>query len=342
MVKSGNLKINSSVLVDFWYGRELTGIATQFSSGEHSKKKCNIFSPFIKVYKLLSQSKSYDYLAPNWYEWGRLLLIVNSLLPKPRKIILFEVIDYGAVGSDGLKGKLLRLIIKLTLAPAMRRTVRLLQVMTEDERNRFIKIYGLDPSVVKTIHWPLLGWTNGVNSDGAEMPDGDYIFSSGRAACDWKTLFTAADSQDWKLVVVCGKEDLEHVRSISKNINVEIHSEIPKTVHDNLLKNAKICVISLREEFKSSGQVRLGAAIELGVPVVASEVAGLNGYLRPDVNALTYAASDAQGLRNAVNKLLADENLSKKLCASAIESCSGYSKLNYFDEIRKSIQSIAI
>lgn len=90
---------------------------------------------------------------------------------------------------------------------------------------------------------------------------------------------------------------------------------------------------SLREDHKSSGQVRLGAAIELDVPVVASEVEGLKGYLRHGVNALAFPAGDSVSLRNQVAQLLADAEARRALTASARSACEGYDRSAYFREL---------
>jgi glycosyltransferase involved in cell wall biosynthesis len=163
--------------------------------------------------------------------------------------------------------------------------------------------------------------------------EGDYVFSSGRASCDWPTLFAAARDQGWRLVVVCSRSDLALVQSLDEGVGARILSEISKDEHDRLLAGAAVCVVSLREDHKSSGQVRLGAAIELDVPVVASEVEGLKGYLRHGVNALAFPAGDSVSLRNQVARLLADAEARRALTASARSACEGYDRSAYFREL---------
>lgn len=323
-------------LVDFWYANELGRVATRFPESSSGSKGGPIAS-LVSAVSILGKGRAFDYIAPDWYRWGRLAVLINAIRPRPIPVILFEVIDYGAVSRKGLKGTLVRAFVRFLLAPAMRRCVRLLHVMTLAEREKFIQLYGLRGDIVKVIPWPLLGWTkpSGTARDGQVATA--YVFSSGRAACDWPTIFRAAQEQPWKLVVVCSRGDLPMVETLNKDVGARVLSEISKAEHDQLLAQATVCVIGLREERKSSGQVRLGAAIELGVPTVASDVAGLKGYLQPDINALAYPPGDSLTLRNQINRLLSDSGLRSSLKESAIASCGGYKKSDYFQLLESAV-----
>lgn len=321
------------LLVDFWYAAELESIATPFSRVSRSGLLRKLLGP-VSALSILRSADSFDYVVPNWYDWGRLVVVLNALLPRPRRVMLFEVIDYSVVSRDDWKGRLYRLFVRAVLGPAMRRTLTFMHVMTEYERARFVRLYGLDREVVQVIPWPLLGWTQASGSASSRPGrDGDYVFSSGRASCDWPTLFAAARDQGWRLVVVCSRSDLALVQSLDEGVGARILSEISKDEHDRLLAGAAVCVVSLREDHKSSGQVRLGAAIELDVPVVASEVEGLKGYLQHGVNALAFPAGDSVALRNQVERLLSDAQARRALSISARAACDGYDRSAYFREL---------
>lgn len=324
-------------LVDFWYARELPRSTTLYERPSVAGAPAPI-RPLLSAISILRDGRDNCFISPNWYEWGRLVIIINALKARPTPVVLFEVIDYGIASRKSLAGSIYRLFARAVLGPAMRRCVKLLQVMTDAERERFIAIYGLNEDIVRTLPWPLLGWTSQPQKSPPQKDK--YVFSSGRAACDWKTILYASRGQKWRLVVVCSKEDLQKVKMYSEGVDVEVHCEITKDEHDRLLAGAAICVVSLLEERKSSGQVRLGAAIELGVPVIASHVDGLNGYLIPNVNALSFKPGDSYTLRNLIDSLLNDGVRSAELKRSALESCNGYNKTEYFRNIDSILLSI--
>jgi Glycosyl transferases group 1 len=336
-----------SGLIDFWYSRELPDVAESLAKyterASSGVRRVVLKSGLFRALSILFFGKHHDYIAPNWYEWGRAVVVVNSLMPRPRPIVLFEVIDYGVMARQGGVGLLARLMARYGLGPALRRSVRLLQVMTEAERERFISLYGLDPAVVRCIPWPLLGWTGlPADLDRPAAVVGNYVFSSGRAACDWRNIFAAARGQPWKLVVVCSTSDLEQVRMLNVGVDAQLFTEISKSEHDRMLAHACVCAISLKEERKSSGQVRLGAAVELGVATVATAVDGLKDYLLPGVNAMTVPPADPMALRRAIEHLLADGSFREQLVATARQSCQGYTKADYFRRLRVAVESLEI
>lgn len=331
--RSSDSRARPRLLVDFWYASELKDIATPFQRRQRSGLLGKLIQP-LSALSILRGAGSFDYVAPNWYEWGRLVVVLNALLPRPRPVMLFEVIDYSVVSRNDWKGWLYRLFVRTALGPAMRRTVTFIHVMTEYEHTSFARLYGLDDDVIHVIPWPLLGWVKAADSAlQSPAPGRDYVFSSGRASCDWPTLFAAARDQGWRLVVVCSRSDLALVQSLNERVGARILSEISKDEHDSLLAGAAVCVISLREDHKSAGQVRLGAAIELDIPVVASEVDGLKGYLLHGVNALAFPAGDPSALRHHVGRLLADTEARRALTVSARTSSEGYDRSAYFREL---------
>lgn len=301
------------------------------------KKLKSLFSAL----EILRMGARFDFVAPNWYQWGRAVIVLNALFRKPRPIILFEVIDYSLASRSDLTGSLFRMFARLVLGPAMRRSVKFVQVMSLYERKKFIELYGMSEESVTAIPWPLVGWVKPTTPDPKVVrKDHQYVFSSGRASCDWPTLFSAAKGQNWRLVVVCSRADLNEVQVLNQDVGAEVFSEISKSEHDVLLEGATICVISLREEHKSSGQVRLGAAIELRVPVVASAVDGLKEYLLPGTNALTYSAKDSECLRNSVNQLLDQEKRRRDLVETASISSAGYDRSAYFKKISEHVERL--
>jgi glycosyltransferase involved in cell wall biosynthesis len=159
------------------------------------------------------------------------------------------------------------------------------------------------------------------------------VLASGRASCDWPTLFAAAKGADWELIVVCGKKDLPKVQKLNSEGKAKVLCEISGWEHAQLLRAAAVYTLVLTEDEVSAGQVRLARAIDAGVPVVATEVRGLDGYLQHGVNALVVSAGDSTGLKRCIDDLVSDSTLRVRLRTSAYEFARSYTFAARVDDI---------
>ena len=89
--------------------------------------------------------------------------------------------------------------------------------------------YGLDRGRVHHVPWALC--ETGTTPPAAISPGSRAVFASGRTACDWPTLFAAADGAAWELTVACSRRDLPEVRRLAGGA-AEIRCEIPWDEHD--------------------------------------------------------------------------------------------------------------
>jgi len=329
---------NSStrVLCDFWYARELPHLLIAFEA--HAMERLGrrarwllAFAP-SRVLLLLWLGRDFDAVAPNWYRGGRAACVLQAIAGRKKKLILLECIDYSIQGKGAAFRFIHRILAKAVLGPAMRRSVGALQTLTDWERREFIRHYGLSQDTVRTIKWPLAGWLAPPrHGERAER----YVFASGRAACDWETIFKAAEIGGWKLKIVCAGKDRERVERLNRDVRAEILSEIPQARHDDMLAQATVYALCLQEQYKSSGQVRLAACISAGVPVVASAVHGLDGYLIDGVTAAVVRPGDAAQLAMRIDALLADPALCAEQAQRAQAHAAGYAKADYFAAVEQ-------
>src|SRR5439155_5337550 len=173
---------------------------------------------------------------------------------------------------------------------------------------------------------------------GSVRRDG-YVISSGRALCDWETLFEAAAEADWPLVVVCGKKDASRVGKLNGAGRATVYVDISHEEHQRLVADAAVYVAALYERFVSSGQVRIMEAHRVLTPVVATNVRGLTDYLVPDVSALVVEPGDPGALREAVNRLLADHGLAQMLAKQPVQIFGSRSIDRYISEIQDLVAS---
>jgi len=274
-------------------------------------------------------AKDYDVVAPHWFKYGRLIVLLLGAANR-KKIILIEFIDYNTADKNPLIAFIYDLYIKSILAPCMRRSVLGIQVMTQWEKDRLHSVYNMPESSVRCIRWPIAGWEQLTPTNQA---GNGTVFSSGRSACDWDTLFAAARLGRWPLTVVCSKKDLPHVKELNKTVGAAVYSEISVKEHDRLLAEASVCVICLKEANKSSGQIRLGACITLSVPCVVTAVRGMDGYLIDGVTGCSVPPRDAGAICRAVERLIADRRFCNDLLDRGRKHVSSYNKDHYVQKI---------
>jgi hypothetical protein len=324
------------VLCDIWYAKEMPALMEPFEAycaeklGAGLSKLLLRFLP-LRALLMLFFSPRFQAVAPRWSKYGKLCCVLQALLPR-RSVVVLDVIDYDASHYSAPRRLLYHLISHYVLGPCMRRSVLSVRVMTEWEAELINARYGIDKSRIQYVRWPLIGWSE---RNAFVMPTKNHgmVFSSGRASCDWKTLFTAAEAGGWKLVVVCAAADLDDVKRLNKTVNATIHCEISPLEHDRLLASAEVCVICLKEDQKSSGQIRIGSCIELHVPIVASGVRGLDGYAVDNVTVMAFTPGDVRGLIDKTNYLLNTPSACQALTERALQYAKQFNKTDMLVQI---------
>jgi glycosyltransferase involved in cell wall biosynthesis len=214
--------------------------------------------------------------------------------------------------------------------PALRRVVVGAQTTTEAERHLCSRAYGIPLGRIQHVPW---AWS--IEGRGAPHEPRDGVLASGRAACDWPTLFAAAAGRPWPLTVVCGRADLAAVSALNADGRARVLCEIPREEHHRLLRSAAAYVVALVDVPGSAGQVRLAAATEAGAPVVASAVAALAGYAVAGQTAILVRPGDPVALRDAVERLLSDRAEARRLAGAALERARAWTYASYFAAIRE-------
>jgi glycosyltransferase involved in cell wall biosynthesis len=215
---------------------------------------------------------------------------------------------------DRLKDTVHTLIFKWLL----RRTLTLAQVSTHWEVDAYATRYGLPPDRFKFVPFPMLLQPGDLPSTIETEVDG--VLASGRAACDWPTVFAAAKGAAWPLTVVCAAEHRSAVDALNADGRATVFSEISAQEHQRLLSKAAVYALVLSEQRVSSGHVRLARAIESGTPVVASAVRGLEGYLESGVTGIAVRPKDPVALRSAIDGLIGSAELRSALRMRAYEA----------------------
>jgi glycosyltransferase involved in cell wall biosynthesis len=210
-------------------------------------------------------------------------------------------------------------------------------VLTDDERTEYAAKYGLSAERLVKVRWPLC--RTGAGSLAEITGEFRRVLSSGRAGSDWETLFRAADGADWSLTVICSSIDEQRVRNLSRG-RADVHAELDRAAHDSILRASDVYVMAMKERGVSAGHVRLMAAVEAGVPVVASEIRALEEYVVPGETAVMISPGAASALRREVDALLEDPSRRQVLRDAALARARAWTHKDYFERMRALILSV--
>lgn len=322
---------------DFWYVSALADLADPLDERSPRTARRPRLRRLSSALALARRSGRYEVAVPNWYEYG-IVFLVLALLFRRRNVVILEFIDFSA-NRGGLVGKLYALLIRPVLSICLRYAVRGIQVMTEWEADAIARRYAYPRNDICVIRWPLLGWT--LPTEAAPTTRREGVFSSGRTACDWETLFAAFAMGRWPLTVACTTADRARVDALNAEGRARILTDVPLAAHDAALATCEVYALCLTEKAKSSGQVRLATCVELGVPVVASGVHGLDGYLLDGVTGILVPPGDPARLNRAIEGLLADREHATALAERARRHASGYTRADYFRRVGEFLTSKA-
>lgn len=247
----------------------------------------------------------------------------------PRRVVLLAFLPR-ELPRAGWRRLAYRAFFAVVERPAVRRGMLAGHVLTDWERREYAGLYRIDPERLHHVPWAFCRW-------GVEPPPFDAeqggVLSSGRASCDWETLFAAAEGAAWPLTVICGHDDLPRIKRLNRTGRATVLCEAPHEVHDRALREAALYAICLAEDGPSAGHVRMMSAVEAGTPVVATRVRGLDGYVEEGRNAVTVPPSDPAALRRAIDGLLADPGARRRLRETALERAASWTYRDYFGAI---------
>jgi len=266
-------------------------------------------------------------------------LLLEALFRNKNRVIFLEFIRSMKPNSQ-FKRIIYPFYIKLLITPILKRTVKAIHVLTDWERGFYADMLGLPEKIFVFIPWPLKR-SDAVlpNRPDPSSDDQLVVLSSGRSACDWDTLFKAAEDQPWVMEVICSSSDLRKVNKLNNNQQVKVLSEITRSEHHKHLREAAIYVLCLSESEHSSGHIRISNAIVLGTPIIATDVKGIEGYLIHGETGILVLPGEPLKLRNAINALLSDLEKRKCLVNNAFREADKQTREDYLRCINKMVES---
>jgi glycosyltransferase involved in cell wall biosynthesis len=209
---------------------------------------------------------------------------------------------------------------------AVARAVRTGCVLTRWEAEEYAGRYGVEGGRFVCVPWPWRERREGAPP--AYREDGGVI-AAGRAFCDWRTLAAAAGGSAWPLTVVCAASDHPDVAALAWPPGTTVLSDVPSAEYLELLGGAAVAVFPLLDGQTSQAQIRLMHANDVGVPVVVSDVRGIEGYVVAGRTAVVVRAGDPAALRAEVDALLSAPGRRRELRAAALERSAAWTGHDY-------------
>ena len=188
--------------------------------------------------------------------------------------------------------------------------------LAESQRDELVELGGLDPERVLSMTIPVDAGFFRPQEREAEQS----VLSVGKdLARDYATLFDAARDGAWQTTVVAHARNLEHATPAPR-------TELPRDLSFVELRDAYAragCVVlpQRHEDYlygsEGGGLTALLEAMAMGKPIVASDRAILHDYVDDGVEAVLVPPEDPAALRAAIERVLGDRELARRLGAAA-------------------------
>lgn len=345
MCKGAKAVDQRRILGDTWYANMFDDLCVPFDQLLKEKYPSWIAhlanrNGLLRGLLLFWLGRSFSFVMTTYgYRGAQVAIVLESLFHRrSRRMLLLQFIR--AKTATSWHRQFLRSVLwKFVLKPAIRRSMVASQVLTNWERAHYAQMLDVDVNRMFYIPYPL---RNKNDELAVKLRTGELtVLSSGRAACDWETLFKAAEEASWHLTVICGKRDLHRVQKLNQRQRVHVMSEIPFEEHERAMRDAAVYVLCLRDQEISSGHIRIKDAIRAGTPVVASKVRGLEGYIVNGETGLLVEPGNPVALRAAIERLLASPELCLQLTKNAFVRASEQTTEQYLAQIRMLIEECA-
>jgi hypothetical protein len=327
------------ILADSWYAFHHPDVCVPFEA-LLQKKFPNWLNSLAKrvsiihgsLFFLLAQKHS-TIMTSTTVPGAKAFFFLEALFGASQKhIILLEFLESRKANTHSVLRRLIYYVwLHRILKPVLRRSLLTAHVLAQGDRLQYSKLFGIPEE-----HFVFIPWPKRERNDSyieATIASDRWVVSSGREACDWDTLFKAAEGQNWRLRIVCSRRDLPRVRRLNKNGIAEVLCEISREEHENKVKNASVYVLCLSEQERSSGHVRISDATKAAIPIVATAVKGIEGYIDDGKTGLLVPPGNAIRLRAAVNRLLADIPYGLTLARNAFDQAANHTREDYMEKI---------
>lgn len=146
----------------------------------------------------------------------------------------------------------------------------------------------------------------------------NYLFSAGRSQRDYHTLIRACVKLPYELRIVCDSYDI-----LPKDIdytNIKILRNCYAEEYIDQLRKSRLVVIPLKTDNISAGQMVLLQAMAFGKPIIITRTKTTDEYVHHLQNAYLVEKNSDYELKCAIELILTNDDLYKKLSFNARET----------------------
>lgn len=322
-----------------WYANELDGVVPLSEAVAHHAPVIRRLIERVSVVRALAlfgfAVRGSTLVMTNPGLVSKVCSVLCSLIGR-RRIVMLELIQHQRTGERGLRRWLdaVELAIQRVI---FQRSVAVAQVLSDSDVENYASLYRVPQDRMALVRWPSHTATE---EFGVLAPAGRRVMASGKRV-DWPTFFAAARGTDWLVTAVCTSADEAAVRDqiATARIDADLYVEIPPEQHHALMLAADVYVLAVAETGTSIGHIRVMNAIDAGVPLVASDVAALRGYVTTETARLV-PPSDPAVMRREIDALLRDPDARDALRRAAREA-SSISMDQYLRELSQLVASVS-
>lgn len=159
------------------------------------------------------------------------------------------------------------------------------------------------------------------------------------SARDYGTFFKAADKlPDYNFAAITSKEN---IKGLDIPNNVKLYLNIPYAKVRDFYKEASLVVIPIKEEKRSSGQMTLTDVMQIGKPLIISDIIGIRHYpLRSGLNVIKVPPGNSSDLIGAIRDLSKNKKLQKKLSGQLLKLGHQFTTENYSHKLIQVIKYV--
>jgi len=201
--------------------------------------------------------------------------------------------------------------LKIWLYRCIYRSVDRVVVYSSNQKDPLVEKLGLPPHRVAVVPYGIdLEGLAGIET----FEDGGVVAVGRDLSRDWATLAAAVDGTGWQVELATRPSQLAGIDLPSE---VRAHGYLPHDQYVELLTHAIVVVVPTEVCEYPAGQTVLLEAMALGKACVVTDTPALREYVEHEQTALLVPPHDPSALRQAVQRLLDDESLRRRLGAVA-------------------------
>jgi glycosyltransferase involved in cell wall biosynthesis len=181
-------------------------------------------------------------------------------------------------------------------------------VLSSDEVESYHKVLGIDR---RKLRFTPYKYNSEDYLEHLETAEGDFLYSGGDSIRDYATLFEAVRPLPVRVRILTHRRFPDGM--VPGNVEIVENSDTAEEFYEPLARSMFAVLPILDGHLRSSGQGTYLGAMVLGKAVVVSDTPGARDLIRDGITGLLYRPGDALHLRSAIQTLLSDRDLRRRI-----------------------------